>query len=158
MTTIDRARLGDMTAIAELLLRCTPDCVPLSPAQVHARLEQMFVARTPEGEVVGCAALAESDLGQQVCSVAVAPSERGTGLGRRLVSAALANAMGTVTCVTRNPEFFAELGFEICIQSVPGSIVFADHGPRFVMRGTFSSTNPIGTPCKRVCRPPALTA
>jgi len=160
VSTIDRADPADMVGIAELLLRCTPDCVPLSPDQVRARLEDMFVARSESGEVVGCAALAESRLGQQVCSVAVAPSERGTGLGRRLVSAVLANAIGTVSCVTRNPEFFAGLGFEICVQSVPGSSVFADHGPRFVMRGSFSSqSNQTGTQCKRVCNSPsALTA
>ncbi|MGF1468923.1 MAG: GNAT family N-acetyltransferase [Sandaracinaceae bacterium] len=125
----DRAR-----PIAELLLRCAPDCVPLTEGEVRERLDDMVVAVDPAGRVVGCASHETTSLGPEVRSVAVSPSHRGHGLGRRLVQEVLRRRPGPMACVTRRPTFFHHFGFGVSSEAVPRPNAPPPERARFVMR------------------------
>jgi len=123
----------DAHAIAELLHRCVPKCVPLTVLGVLDHVGALMVA-TADGAVVGCARYEETSLGDEIRSVAVAPEHRGLGIGRLLVEAILRDAGPELACVTRTPAFFRSLGFELTSEIAPRPTVMASHAPRFVMR------------------------
>jgi amino-acid N-acetyltransferase len=75
-----------------------------------------FVVAEDDGQVIGCGALHLYGMHlAEIRSIAVMPSKKGSGAGRKLVEALLDEAeQHRVTCVclfTRIPEFFAHMGF-----------------------------------------------
>jgi amino-acid N-acetyltransferase len=75
-----------------------------------------FVVAEEDGHIVGCGALHLYGMHlAEIRSIAVVPSAKGQGAGRKLVEALLEEAeRHRVTCVclfTRIPDFFAHMGF-----------------------------------------------
>jgi amino-acid N-acetyltransferase len=99
--------------------------LPLEGVREH--LETMLVARQ-DGRIVGTAALELYADGALLRSVAVAPALQGTGLGRRLIEAALevarARGMRDVFLLTTTADgYFPRFGFaRIERTSVPASV------------------------------------
>ena len=107
---IEPARSDDLPAILSLL-----DQHQLPHAAIEQHLGDILVARDG-GRVVGCAAVERYDVAGLLRSVAVAPERRGSGLGIRLTSAALAHARAhgirTVYLLTETAaDFFPRFGF-----------------------------------------------
>lgn len=104
----------DADAISRLVCEATGDCLPVEERQVLARLSEFEVARTPSGQVLGCAAVHDADGRAELCSVSVSRAWRGAGVGRCLVERAAKRAFAArqdLFCVSRSPEFFESLGF-----------------------------------------------
>jgi amino-acid N-acetyltransferase len=117
--TIRRARVPDAPAIVELVRPFAEAnlMLPRPAASVYTHLRDFHVAERPDGTVVGCCAL--SLLGEDLAEVrtlAVHEAAQGTGAGKRLVAAALEEAVELgvprVFALTRVPGFFEKLGFE----------------------------------------------
>ncbi len=85
-------------------------------ASLYEHLRDFFICEQ-EGAVVGCCALEVvwHDLAE-IKSLAVADQHRGSGVGRRLVAAAIDEArslgIGKVFALTLEEEFFQKLGFK----------------------------------------------
>jgi len=113
--TVERAAPDDAEAISALLARAAPETIALDAHAVRARHGRFVIVRDDE-EVVAVTALHPlDDDALEVRSVAVAPTHRGSGLGRRVVRAALDSPTARrkhVWCYTFRPGFFASLGFE----------------------------------------------
>ena len=88
-----------------------------SLSEVYETLQSILVAEL-DGRIVGCCALTIiwSDLGE-ITSLAVAGSEKGKGIGRHLVAAAVDHArrlgLPRVFALTLEPQFFERVGFTI---------------------------------------------
>lgn len=112
---IDSATRSDLFRIAGLLRSAAPACVPLTPHQVRARRRQFEVVRDPVDGVVAAVALRPVERRRvELGSLVVAPSHHHQGLGTRLVERAVSQCVRRdleLVCVTRNPRFFARLGF-----------------------------------------------
>jgi amino-acid N-acetyltransferase len=129
----DRATVGDVAAIGELIDRAWPQCLPLSRGTIFEHLDEFFVLRNYRGETIATAAL--HDLGDgraELRALAVDEACRGRGLGsrlvRRLILVSLARGQQLV-CVTRAPGFFRSLGFrEIPLDSLPAKPDLVDEG------------------------------
>jgi amino-acid N-acetyltransferase len=138
--TIDAAADDDLLEVHRLLERHK---LPLAGVDEH--VQTMLVARDGE-RIVGTAALELYDDAALLRSVAVEPMQRGRGLGRQLIEAALSLAQRhgatTVFLLTTTAErYFPRFGFETIARadvpaSVQSSIEF--HGacpaPAIVMR------------------------
>jgi amino-acid N-acetyltransferase len=115
--TVSRARTGDVRAIRSLVDLYATERRLLSKATValYEDVQEFWVARDG-GTVVGCGALHVmwEDLAE-VRTVAVDPSYRGHGVGRRIVSGLLdaARELGVarVFCLTFETGFFGSFGF-----------------------------------------------
>jgi amino-acid N-acetyltransferase len=110
MTSIERARPSDRTAIETLLVAAGLPLAGLEPALATA-----VVARE-SGEVVGCAALEPYGAAGLLRSVCVVEVLRGTGIGQRLVaeveSLAAETGVTTLYLLTETAaEWFARLGY-----------------------------------------------
>lgn len=116
------ARVGDAKRIFSLIREHADVLVVRSMANVVEHLDRFLVAVSPEGEVVGTIAyeiLAEigetERTSAELQSVCVAESQRGHGLGRRLVKAQLdrLDSIGIrqTIVLTFETEFFRRLGF-----------------------------------------------
>jgi amino-acid N-acetyltransferase len=116
--TVGKAHIGDVPGIAALVERYArrSEVLPRSPENIYETLREWVVARR-DGEVVGCGSLVIlwCDLAE-IRSLIVTPELQGTGIGRRMVVALLAEASALqiprVFALTRRPGFFARLGFE----------------------------------------------
>jgi amino-acid N-acetyltransferase len=89
--------------------------LPRTPEQVERVLPWFLVAEC-EGKIVGCGSLvALTPQLVELRSLAVAPSHRGTGLGRRMVEELVAKARESgyeqICALTLNESFFNHLGF-----------------------------------------------
>lgn len=119
---ITAAAPGDTPAILSLLNRSA-----LPTAGLVDHLAEALVARKGN-EIVGSAALEVYEGGALLRSVAVDPSERGTGLGRQLTETAIARAgtrgVDAVYLLTTTAQrFFPRFGFEeIARTDVPASV------------------------------------
>jgi N-acetylglutamate synthase-like GNAT family acetyltransferase len=85
------------------------------------------VVASQDGRLVGCAQVERYGSHALLRSVAVAPGLRGSGMGRRLVEAALADAVGDATRTFLLTEtaagFFGHLGFRRMSRTrVPASV------------------------------------
>jgi len=114
---IRKARMADIEAIFALVTAYSRRQIllPRSRADLYESLREFQVADR-NGEVVGCAALAiQWENLAEIKSLAVREAEQGTGVGRRLVEACLAEArtlgIGRVFALTSRPGFFERLGF-----------------------------------------------
>lgn len=122
LAELTRATHGDLPEILALLRRCQ-----LLETGVADALGDFIAARS-SGDLLGCAGLEiYGDLGL-LRSVAVDPSARKLGLGRRLVDGVTAAATGRALrelylLTTTASEFFARLGFvAVARASVPAGI------------------------------------
>lgn len=104
----------DAGAIAELLQLAGKDCIHLGQTEIARRLGEFEVARSPSGQVVGCASVHGSHARTELRCVAVHPQWRGAGVGRLLVERAVSRTLAAgeeLFCVSRKPAFFEGLGF-----------------------------------------------
>jgi amino-acid N-acetyltransferase len=85
-SVIRRATIADWPQVAELLTNAQ---LPLDGAQAHL---SDFVLALRDRELIGCAGLERYGEAALLRSVAVRAEERGSGVGRALVEAALAQA------------------------------------------------------------------
>jgi amino-acid N-acetyltransferase len=114
---VARARIGDVPAIAALVERYArrSEVLPRPPENIYETLREWVVAKR-DGEVVGCGSLVIlwADLAE-IRSLIVVPELQGTGIGRQIVNALLAEASALliprVFALTRKPGFFEKLGF-----------------------------------------------
>ena len=117
MTTVRRARTGDVRAIRGLVDTYAPDRRLLSKATValYEDVQEFWVAEQ-DGEVVGCGALHVmwEDLAE-VRTVAVRPERHRRGTGSLVLARLLENArelgVRRVFCLTFETGFFARHGF-----------------------------------------------
>lgn len=116
---IRHAKISDAQAISALInCYAERDKMLFRPlAEIYEKLQMFLVAEADEG-IVGCSALEIiwSDLAE-IKSLAVAPAQKGKGIGRALVSEALeqARCLGVprVFALTLEPEFFDRVGFAV---------------------------------------------
>jgi amino-acid N-acetyltransferase len=119
---IGSAGVEDFDGIRQLL---QANALPLDGLAAH--LVHALVARA-DGQVVGASALEVYDGGGLLRSVAVDATQRGTGLGRRLVDATLALARerrlpAVYLLTTTAADYFSKLGFvTIARDAVPASV------------------------------------
>jgi amino-acid N-acetyltransferase len=122
--TLRRATRGDETAVAALL---TAAALPLDG--VHEALP-CFVVAEDAGEIVGVAGIEACGIGEHALlrSVAVAPTWRSRGLGRALVSRAIADAEArgarALYLLTTTAEgYFPSFGFTVTARdAVPDDV------------------------------------
>lgn len=113
-----KAREEDVAGIARLVDEYARQgwLLPRSAEEIRAGLGRFVVLRHGE-RILGCFALEKygAELAE-IRSVAVAPDERGHGLGGRLLRAAMQEAKrrgyARVFAVTHAPEFFVRHGFQ----------------------------------------------
>jgi len=137
---IRKARMDDVRTIHGLLInRQEHDglVLPRSFSQLYSHLRDFFVVVEDE-KVVGCCALniIWDDLAE-IRSLVVLPEYRGRKFGRKLLEAALSEAVTlgiyTVYTLTEQAGFFAHLGFEETAMDGLNQKVWADclNCPRF---------------------------
>jgi amino-acid N-acetyltransferase len=115
--TIRRARTADVRQIQRFIDVYADDKILLSKptVQLYEDVQEFWIAERA-GDVVGCGALHVmwEDLAE-VRTLAVAPSERGTGVGHlllgRLIEVAKELGVRRVFCLTFEVEFFTRHGF-----------------------------------------------
>ncbi len=138
---IRKARIEDVKIIHSLLMnRDEHDglVLPRSFSQLYSHLRDFFVVVGDDGCVVGCCALniIWENLAE-IRSLVVVPEYRGRKLGRKLVEAALSEAVTlgiySVYTLTEQADFFAHLGFVETAMDGLNQKVFADclNCPRF---------------------------
>jgi len=116
---VRNARIADAKAISSLVNYYAEHDRMLfrSLAEVYEGLQTFFVAEWDQ-KVVGCCSLEViwSDLAE-IKSLAVGPEERGKGIGRALVAAAVEQArelgLPRVFALTLEPRFFEAVGFTV---------------------------------------------
>jgi len=133
---IDPATPPDLAAAAALLSGAG---VTLAGIEAVAEAGTLFVARSADGSILGCAGLERYGPAVLLRSVAVARRARGSGLGRALVAAALEHARDggarEAWLLTETAAaFFAALGWERCERTqappaIAGSVEFATACP-----------------------------
>jgi N-acetylglutamate synthase-like GNAT family acetyltransferase len=109
----------------------TGDLLPRSEYDLCRHIKEYHVARTANGEVVGSVALKlyNQELGE-LAALAVRQDQQGTGVGRALCDAVLAEArmlgLRQVFALTRKPLFFLRLGFSLAERDRFPEKVWAD--------------------------------
>lgn len=98
------------------------DVLPRTLRELEALLPTFFIAEH-EGQIVGCVTLEVYNWKlAEVRSLAVSPTMRGLGLGRRLVQACVDLARSReileVMAITRNDEFFIACGFDFTLPNL----------------------------------------
>jgi N-acetylglutamate synthase-like GNAT family acetyltransferase len=115
---------SEATAIAGLLERASPNCIPISQSEIRARLHEFEVVRHQRDSVVASASVRRIEQDRcELRGLAVKNDWRGKGLAVCLVGRAVLRSLLSgleLVCVTRRPEFFAKLGFgPIPLDSLP---------------------------------------
>eukprot|EP00828_Plagiopyla_frontata_P049001 TRINITY_DN9592_c0_g1_i3.p2 TRINITY_DN9592_c0_g1~~TRINITY_DN9592_c0_g1_i3.p2 ORF type:complete len:333 (+),score=130.40 TRINITY_DN9592_c0_g1_i3:174-1172(+) len=138
---IRKARIADVKVIHSLLMHNEEHdglVLPRSFSQLYSHLRDFFVAVDDEGRVVGCCGLNIIwDNLAEIRSLVVVPEHRGRKLGRKLVEAALSEAVTlgiySVYTLTEQAGFFTHLGFTETAMNGLNQKVFADclNCPRF---------------------------
>jgi len=116
---IRNAKISDAKAISGLInCYAERDKMLFRPlAEIYENL-QMFSVAEADGGIAGCCALEIiwSDLAE-IKSLAVAPAQKGKGIGRALVAAASEQArrlgVPRVFALTLEPQFFERVGFSV---------------------------------------------
>lgn len=120
MTTIRRATVADVPAMGRIINDCAEFglMLPRSRSSLYENVREFHVAEDGEGQVVGVCGLSVvwANLAE-CCALAVEPSQRGKGLGRRLVDACVEEArvlgIRTIMTLTYERVFFEKLGFAV---------------------------------------------
>jgi N-acetylglutamate synthase-like GNAT family acetyltransferase len=114
---IRAARVEDLEALERFIAGYTHDgtLLPRTRANLVQHLRDFRVARDGP-RLAGCGALQLVDASlAEIRSVALDPAYRGHGLGRRIVTALVADAgrlrVPRLFCLTRRADFFARQGF-----------------------------------------------
>ncbi|WP_114855962.1 amino-acid N-acetyltransferase [Brachybacterium sp. YJGR34] len=123
--TLRPALPADVRAIDALVSPMTHTGILLGKDLVayFEAVQEFLVAVDEQGTVVGCGALHVmwEDLAE-VRTLAVHESQRGTGLGHRMLEALLERArrlgLSRVFCLTFEVEFFSRHGFEVMSEEV----------------------------------------
>jgi len=117
--SVRAATLSDVPQLEALMAPfvATGDLLPRSAYDLCRHIKEYVVAEAPDGSVVACGSLKVYSLDlAEVAGLAVREDHQGTGLGRALVEAVVAEAralgLGVVLALTRKPAFFFRLGFE----------------------------------------------
>jgi N-acetylglutamate synthase-like GNAT family acetyltransferase len=118
LARIRSARLADVPALEALLAPyvATGDLLPRSNYDLCRHVKEFVVAEAARGALVGCASLKvySGTLGE-VAGLAVRADMQGSGLGRAVTEALIAEARAAglteLLALTRKPAFFAKLGF-----------------------------------------------
>jgi len=112
------ARLADVPEIEALLAPyvATGDLLPRSNYDLCRHIKEYVVAEAPGGAIVGCGSLkVYSQELAEIAALAVHADVQGSGVGRSIMEALMAEARGTglaeVLALTRKPAFFLKLGF-----------------------------------------------
>jgi amino-acid N-acetyltransferase len=112
------AALGDVPGIEALMgpYVATGDLLPRSNYDLCRHIKEYVVAEASDGQIVGCGSLKiySSALGE-IAGLAVRTDWQGTGIGRVVVQALVAEArahrLAELLALTRKPTFFQKLGF-----------------------------------------------
>ncbi|PYP16800.1 MAG: GNAT family N-acetyltransferase [Gemmatimonadetes bacterium] len=112
------ATLLDVPTLESLMAPyvATGDLLPRSNYDLCRHVKEYLVAEAPDGDLVGCGSLKiySRDLAE-VAGLAVRADQQGTGVGRVLMEALVAEARSSgiaeVLALTRKPAFFHKLGF-----------------------------------------------
>ncbi len=112
------AALADVPQLEQLMAPyvATGDLLPRSNYDLCRHIKEYVVAEAPDGGIAGCGSLKiySRDLAE-VAGLAVRQDYQGTGVGRALMEALLAEAraqrLAEVLALTRKPAFFLKLGF-----------------------------------------------
>ncbi len=130
---IRKARINEVPEIRRFLADFTLDggILPRTLADLYGQLRDYYVYREADGPLVGLAALHICWAGlAEIRSVAVAPSHRGRGIGRRLVQTCIEEArflgLSEIFLLTLAPDFFKSFGFKIVSREDLLPIVWAD--------------------------------
>ena len=114
-----RAILPDVEYIYSIIRRYseTGTLLPRTITELSENVRD-FVVAEDDGKIIGCGALHLYGMHlAEIRSIAILPSAKGVGGGRRLVEALLDEAeQHRVSCVclfTRIPEFFGHMGFVV---------------------------------------------
>lgn len=133
MVKIRKAMMKDAKKIHAVIKDRTRDAMvlPRPLNSIYSHLRDFFVAESPEGEILGCCALAISwDNLAEVRSLVVVPEARGANIGARMVEAclqeALALGINEVFALTNIDKFFAKLGFEETDKNILPQKIWAD--------------------------------
>jgi len=129
---IRRARPAEAAAIHSLIAPYVEQglLLPRTPAQILRGIREFLVA-VDRGRVIGCVAL-ESYGGAlaEVRSLAVAQDARGSGIGAKLLTAAMKQArcqkIGRLLAVTRAGKFFERHGFARLRGGMPAEKIARD--------------------------------
>jgi len=112
------ARLSDAPSIEALQAPWVEagELLPRSRYDLCRHIREYHVAVAPDGGLIGCVALKLYSLDlAELAALAVQTEWQGRGVGRRLCEAAIAEArslaVAEVFALTRQPLFFARLGF-----------------------------------------------
>ncbi len=130
---IRKAKIQEVPEIRRFLKEFTLEGVilPRTLADLYGQLRDYFVYRPDQGPIIGVAALhvCWAGLGE-IRSVAVAPAQRGRGLGSRLVKTCLEEArvlgLSDIFLLTLVPDFFTAFGFKVVSREELLPIVWAD--------------------------------
>lgn len=112
-----RAKISDVSAVHSLVAHYAAHglLLPRAPEEIRANIGH-FIVQEDGQRVISCLSLESygADLAE-IRSIAVAPENRGQGLGARLIAFALAEArrrgIARVFAVTHAPQFFERQGF-----------------------------------------------
>lgn len=122
-TTVRQARLSDVPAITELIRywAAEGEHLPRKAEDIMQAIHTFAVAECDD-KVVGCGALYVYGTGlAEIRSLGLTPDQTGKGLGAELVQFSLEQArqlgIQRVIVLTRQPKFFARLGFTIADKS-----------------------------------------
>lgn len=137
---IRKAKIADIKTIHTLLMRQEDHeslVLPRSFSQLYSHLRDFFVAEE-DGTIYGCVALSITwaDLAE-VRSLVVSKDCRGRGIGRKLVDAALSEAVTlgiySIFTLTEVPGFFEKMGFKRAQMDTLNQKIWADclNCPRF---------------------------
>ena len=128
--TIRRARPADVPRMMPLLEKFAQknEILPRSEDDVYRSIREWAVAATENTQIVGLGSLVimSQDLAE-IRSLVVHPDHHGRGIGRQIVKVLLAEAVilavNRIFALTRKPDFFLKLGFQLTrIEKLPRKV------------------------------------
>jgi N-acetylglutamate synthase-like GNAT family acetyltransferase len=128
--TIRKARLTDVPRMMPLLDKYiqAAEILPRTKEDVYRSIREWIVAETVKTQIVGLGSLLvmSPDLAE-IRSLVVHPNYHGLGIGRQIVELLLAEAgaleISRVFALTRKPDFFLKLGYQLTrIEKLPRKV------------------------------------
>ena len=128
--TIRKARLTDVPRMMSLLDKYirAAEILPRTKEDVYRSIREWIVAETGETQIVGLGSLLvmSPDLAE-IRSLVVHPNYHGRGIGRQIVELLLAEGgaleISRVFALTRKPDFFLKLGYQLTrIEKLPRKV------------------------------------